>query len=313
MRNNKELLNEDFIENMLMVIGFVPIIGEIADIILILRYIWQGKYLYAGLMLIALIPTVGDIIAKPFIYLLKSRKVTNVVLKNSDNLIQYLSKNPEAKKIYSRLGNHIDNPLIGKTINRIEKVPKIGKPAAEGMRDAIKEHASVLSKILNKPISIGKSIGKEIATNPGSLGKTILGRGPVGMGIKKHFRGERLAKYIEKNGKEPSTWLSYWWNIVYRGQKDRRAYVRNFIVANNLLNFFGIPSLSAFENKFENDEDFRDQLANDPRFSSLVGETTNETELSRINGMTSNESNSPGFFGTLFGLGFLKKIAQGLT
>jgi hypothetical protein len=71
MKNEKILINEDFIENALMVVGFVPVIGEIADIILIIRYLLQGKYLYAGLMLIALIPTVGDIIAKPFIYLLK--------------------------------------------------------------------------------------------------------------------------------------------------------------------------------------------------------------------------------------------------
>ena len=64
---NRQLLNEDAWENALMVAGFIPVIGEIADWILIMKYVREKQYLYAGLMLIALIPTVGDFIAKPFI------------------------------------------------------------------------------------------------------------------------------------------------------------------------------------------------------------------------------------------------------
>ncbi len=68
---NKKVLKEDTLENILMIAGFVPVIGEIADIILIIRYIYKKEYLYAALMLVALIPTVGDFIVKPFIRVLK--------------------------------------------------------------------------------------------------------------------------------------------------------------------------------------------------------------------------------------------------
>jgi hypothetical protein len=311
MKNEKILINEDFIENALMVAGFIPVIGEIADIILIIRYLMKGKYLYAGLMLIALIPTVGDIIAKPFIYLLKGRKATNLALRNSDELIKYLEKNPEAKKMYMRIANHIDSPLIGKTINQVEKIPGIGGKAAEGMRESIKQHAGVLQKIFNKPINIGKSIGKELETNAGSFLKTVRGSGPVAMGIKKHFRGERLAKFLEKNGKVPSNWLSYWWNIVYKGSRDRKAYIRKFIIANNLLDTFGIPSLTTFEERFENDSDFRTELSQNPLFSGLVGSVTTDDELSIINSKADNTPKQSGF-AKFFGLPMLKIMAQSL-
>jgi hypothetical protein len=312
MKNEKILLKEDFIENALMIAGFIPVIGEIADIILIIRYLFQGKYLYAGLMLIALIPTVGDFIAKPFIYFLKGRKVTNLALKNSDELLKYLEKTPEAKKMYMKFGNHINNPLIGKTINQIEKVPTIGGKIAGGMRKSIKEHANVLERIFKRPIDISKSIGAEIKTNKASLLKTVAGKGPVAMGIKNHFRGERLAKYIEKNGREPSNWLSNWWNVVYKGRRDRKAYVKKFIMANNLLRFFNLPSFSDFEKKFETDADFRTQLANNPKFTDMIGEYTDSSDLDIINSQSIKQPEKSGGFGRFLGLGFLKNIAQSL-
>jgi hypothetical protein len=211
-----------------------------------------------------------------------------------------------------RLANHIDSPLIGKTINQVEKVPGIGVKAAEGMRESIKQHASVLERIFKKPINIGKSIGKELETNTGSLLKTVTGTGPVAMGVKKYFRGDRLAKYLEKNGKVPSNWLSYWWNIVYKGSRDRKAYIRKFIMANNLLDTFGIPSITTFEERFENDADFRDELARNPAFSNLVGNVTTEDELSMIGSRSENAPTKTGGFGKFFGLQFLKNLAQSL-
>jgi hypothetical protein len=314
----KQLLKEDWIENALMVAGFVPVIGEIADLILIIRYIYQGKYLYAGLMLIALIPTVGDIIAKPFIFFLKRKKITNAVLKNGDELFEYLQKDPRAKKMYMRLVNHIDEPLIGKTIQQVEKVPGIGRNAANGMREAVQQHANVLQRIFRRPINIGKSIGKEFADNSGSFLKTATGRGPVAMGIKKYFRGERLSKYILKNGKAPSNWVSTWYHIVYKGSRDRKAYARKFIIANNLLDFFGLPNIAAFEDRLENNADFRKRLAEDPRFTELVGETTSEQELKRINDETdegdgNQKSNFFDMMPDVMKFAFFKKIAQGFV
>jgi hypothetical protein len=91
---NRVLLKEDALENALMVAGFVPVIGEVADIALILLYISRKEYLYAGLMLIALIPFVGDWVAKPFIRLLKgSGAAGRVSLKGSDDMVKFLSTN----------------------------------------------------------------------------------------------------------------------------------------------------------------------------------------------------------------------------
>ena len=69
----RQQLNESLLsfENILMAIGFVPVIGEIADIALICYYLYKGEKLYAALMLIALIPTVGDIFIKPIIKLFR--------------------------------------------------------------------------------------------------------------------------------------------------------------------------------------------------------------------------------------------------
>ena len=60
-------LDESFFENALMIAGFVPVIGEIADVILIIKFLREKRYIEAGLMLFALIPTVGDFLIKPLL------------------------------------------------------------------------------------------------------------------------------------------------------------------------------------------------------------------------------------------------------
>jgi hypothetical protein len=118
-----------------------------------------------------------------------------------------------------------------------------------------------------------------------------------------------------KHGKAPSNWVSTWYHIVYKGSRDRKAYVRKFIIANNLLDFFGLPNIASFEERLENDASFRERLAEDPRFTQLVGETTSEQELNRINDESEEggERKKYGFFdmmsdGMKFSL--FKKIAQ---
>jgi len=288
----KQILNEDMGENVLLALGFVPVIGNIANIALIIKYIKEGKNIEAGLMLIALIPGVGDLIAAPLVWLLRGRKAarlvaagsknTNLVLGSADDFYRELVANPRAKEIYTRTAKYINNAKIGKTINSIEKLPKFGPQMAEGMRTGIKEHAGILQRILRKPIDISKSIGRELDKGTNSFFKNITGRGPVAMGIKKNFRDERLAKFIAKRGHAPSTWLSHWWHVVYQGSRDRKAYIIKFIMANNMLELFGLPSIESFERKFETDGNFRNQLANNPLFSGLVGDTTTDADLASI-------------------------------
>jgi hypothetical protein len=311
----KQLLNEDFIENALMVAGFVPIIGNFADIILMLKYYFSGQKLYAALMLFTLIPVVGDIIILPLIRLLKLNKITTFALKNTDNFYAYLVKNPEAKKMFLRLENHIDKPIIGKLLNQLDEVPKIGPKAANGLRSSLQGLANVLSRLLQKPISIAKSIGKEVATSKPSYLKSLIGKGPVASGIKKHFQGQRLASFIAKHGRPPSNWIYHWWYIVFWGRFDRRAYIKYFIISNKLLEKFGLPNFESFVKLIQTDDDFREQLANDEQFTNLVGETTEEIDLNKINAETQTETKKESDggmsnFTKLMGINLVKKLAQ---
>jgi hypothetical protein len=293
---NKELLKEDTLENILMVAGFVPVIGEVADIILIIRYIMKKEYLYAGLMLIALIPTVGDFIAKPFIRLLKGSGIAGkAALRGSEEMAEFLVKNPKMQAQYVKMGEYLTNPAIGKTISQVEKIPGMGSKWASGMRQSIAEHTSVLGKL--KPVQMGKAIGKEIAAG-----------GKFSTGFKTFFQDQALAKYVAKKGMEPKTWLGNWWNVVRRGRKDRRDMIKYFVLSNNLLNKFGLPNFTAFEEKMNSDDEFREKIANDPQFSKMVSSSVDPNELAQIEG---NKSNSGGgLLGAGMSLGMLKSLAQ---
>lgn len=307
---SKQVLNEDFIENALMIGGFIPVIGEVFDIILIIRYIYKKEYLYAGLMLIALIPTVGDFIAKPIIRLLKGYGAAGkVALKSADDMVRFAKTNPQFAKEYVKLGQHLGNPLVNKTIKQLDNIPVVGSKAANGLSKSIAEHKTAIQKIgetisKTKPVQMGKTIGKEI-----SAGKSFSS------GYKKFFQDEKLAQYVTKRGHEPKTWLSNWWNVVMPARKGRRNMVKYFVMSNNLLDMFGLPSFEAFSTKFQNDEKFREQLANDPRFSQLVNQTTTPQELSQIENMMSQSAPDAGsgqtsVLSNAMGLNMLKMLAQ---
>jgi hypothetical protein len=299
---SKQLLNEDGIESALMIAGFVPVIGEIADIILIARYIYKKEYLYAGLMLIALIPTVGDFIAKPIIRLLRGAGgAGKLALKNSDEMVKFAMANPQFKKQYLKIGEHLSNPMVSKTINQIEKVPAVGSKISSGMRTSLSEHLKALSKL--KPARLGSAIGKEVAAG-----------GKVSGAITRFFRDERLAQYVAKKGMKPSNWLSNWYNVVYKGYRDRRALVRNFIVTNKILDLFGLPSLEAFENKMENDENFRNEVANSKEMSDVIAQTTSAGDVEKIeNDSSSAGSSIASGIGGMMGIGMLKMLAKNIT
>jgi len=305
----RQLLKEDWWENLLMVAGFVPVIGEVADIILIITYIRRKEYLYAALMLIALIPTVGDAIAKPFIKLLGrySAKTGKAVTKNADDYIKFLNENPNLKAFYKDLGKHFDDKVVTETINRLHNVPGM-KGIASKLNQSINTHKSIWSRLFGKPQQIGKSIGKEMTAGVSK---------PIGAGITKYFRREQLKNYIKKNGHKPSNWFYMWWNVVYLGSWKRRQYVKNFIYANKLLDFFNLPSYESFVRKIQNDANFREQLVANPQMEQLIKDMTNENDLNAINNKldSGNEEKSGGFgnfFNTMFTFNLLKTMAQKL-
>jgi len=168
----EQLLNEDFIEYALMGAGFIPVIGEIFDTVLILRYCKQGRYLEAALMMIALIPTVGDIMVKPFLLLFKnSGKIVSIFTKK-------LAGNPAVKAKFTKLAGHIDDSVIDKFI------------------------AGVAEK--------NKSWGEALLKAKGSLKDFMIKLNKPGTTIKQGFQAKAAAKFAVKHGRDPKAFYKWW-------------------------------------------------------------------------------------------------------
>jgi hypothetical protein len=295
----REVLKEDTVENILLAAGFIPVIGEVFDIISIIRYIVRKEYLYAGLMLIALIPTVGDFIIKPFIKILKGTSgATKVVLSSADDIVRLAKTNPKLAQEYVKIQQHLGNPKIGQLIKQVESIPGFGSKWARGMEEAINQNKIAIAEI------------KGLKSLPGTIGKEISAGGKFSTGFKNFFQEKALARYVAKKGMEPSTWVSRWWNVVRQGRKDRRDIIKKFIIANGILDIFGLPSFNAFEEKIEMDPNFRNQLANNPQFSGIVNQSgiTSE-ELSSIESQQGSTEGG-GIQKTFMNLAMLKTLAK---
>jgi len=284
---NKQQLNESFAENLLMAAGFIPVIGEIADIGLICYYLYKGEKLYAALMLIALIPTVGDFIAKPIIKLFKGSREGMLAMKEGGpKLAEYLAKNPEIASKFTSLSKYVNSPAIEKTV---EGITKVNSGWGNSLKNGLQQITS--SKALS-----GLKSG----------GKSVIAGGAFKTGLKDYYRGERLSKYFAKRGVLPETGIKRWWLNV-SARQDRRNAFRKFIMANNLLNVFGIPSLTTFEEKISNDASFREKISNDPNMSEYIaGNYTQGDEVEP----PKKDSGGLDLFGGIASLGALKFIAR---
>lgn len=297
---DKQLLNEEGLvswENGLMALGFVPVIGEVADFALILYYLYKGEKLYAALMCIALFPFVGDLLAKPFIKLLKLGKEGNVALKGGVQMTEYLAKNPQMAAKAAELAKYTTSPTAQKVV---ASVANVNKGWGSGLKGALAELGSIFAKV--KPVgAISAGVGSKIAGSSFSKG------------LKGYYQGERIAKYALKNGMKPEGFVKNWF-INFWARTDRRNSFRKFIIANNLLAVFGIPSLTTFEEKIMNDEKFRDKLANDPAISEyMASNTTPEIGAQTINKPAGSEgggNKAMDLMGGTIGLALIKRIAS---
>ena len=302
-----ELLSDENYERLLTVLGFVPVIGQIADIALIFHYLRRGQNLYAGLMLIALVPGVGNLVAAPFIALLKGAgkirgvgKSGTLLIRNGDQMVNFLNKNPKLKKQYLKLEDALDSPLVNQSI---QKVNRVSSSMGEKLKTSIAEHRSILDRLkTTRPAGLAKSIGKEVSAG-----------GKVSTGIKKFFQDEKLSQYIAKNGMAPKTWVSNWWHVVYKGSLERRNSVKKFIIANNILSFLGLKSIGQFEKNMEN-EDYRANIAKNPAFSDMVGKQTTPEDLAKIEGeyRETGKGALSGIEGAM-GIAMLKSLAKGIV
>lgn len=284
--NTKVLINEDWIENILLVAGFVPVIGEVADIILIIKFLREKRYIEAGLMLFALIPTVGDFIVKPFLKIGK----TAGAFSSAGKFGSFLMKNPMAKNAYVKMGKYFENPKITQLIGQIKKVmPSAGKD----MEMAKNAHINMW----------GKVVQKEAKKTPGAA-------------IQQGFRRGALQKYLVKTGGvPPKNFLSSWWNVVYKGSRSRKNLITKIILGSNLLHGLGIFSIQDLETKMS-DEQEADKLLQDPKFKEFYdqvnGQQTSGEETKPSNPIPSlgGLASLLGAEGGTLGIGALKTLAR---
>jgi len=297
---DKQPLNEEgwfTLENTLMALGFVPVIGEIADFALIIYYLKKGQNLYAALMCIALFPVVGDLIAKPFIKLLKLSKGGNLALKGGVEMTEYLAKNPQMAAKAAEMAKHATSPTAGKVV---ASVSNVNKGWGLGLKGALAELGSIFAKV--KPVgAISAGVGAKVA---GSTFRT---------GFKGFYQGERIAQYAVKNGMKPEGFIKNWY-IPYMSRLDRKNSFRKFIVVNNLLAVFGIPSLTTFEEKVMNDERFREKLANNPAMSEYIASNTPPDVAAQVTNKPAGSEGGGGkamdLMGGTIGLALIKRIAS---
>lgn len=289
----RQVLNESLlsIENALMVAGFVPVIGEIADITLIILYLIRGQKLYAALMLIALVPTVGDIIVKPIIKGLQMTKNGSTILKSGAGLTEHLAKNPKMAEKFTNLSKYVNSPQITKTVEGISKVNKTWGQSLKSMLDKIGGSAISGIKSGTKSVVAGKGFGK---------------------GLKDYYKGQRMDKYLSKYGVLPEKGISMWWQNVM-ARHDRKKSFRQFITSNNLLSYFGLPSLTKFEEKITNDSDFRKKIANDVKISDYIAQNSNENDFFVKKDHSVSKTQDSFFNPQTLTLPILKKLAQSLT
>jgi hypothetical protein len=287
-------INEGFWENALLVAGFIPVIGEVADTILIIKYWREGRKIEAGLMLLALIPTVGDIIVKPFLRLGKAAGA----FKTATTFTKFIAENPQARAAYAKIGKQMDNPAINKLVAQVGKKTPQG---AEALTGAIAYQKSLFSKV-----------GSTVSDASAKVGST-LERG-LGKTMKQTFQDKALQKYLIKTGGvAPSNFLSRWWNVVYKGRLDRKNAVRKLIFGSNLLGALGFPNIESLE-KAMADPKQADELMKNPQFAQFYNQaTTPEEQQSMAQPEPEKESgigNLLGGAGSFVGLNVLKSLAR---
>jgi len=244
-----------YVEPLLMAAGFVPVIGEIADIGLIIYYLIKGEKLYAALMLIALVPVIGDITVKPLIKALQA--FGKGIYRSGDDLARVIASNPKLGAELQKALKYVNHPGVQTTIKKLGGVKS-------SWASGLKEGLAGLSKSVTSSVTKIKPIGalKSAFTSPTSFRS----------GLKGFYQGERLTRYAARKGINPGELVKDWW-FRYWSRQDRRNSFRKFIIANNLLSTFGLPSLSALEDKMTNDKKFREEkVADNPQMSSYIAQ-----------------------------------------
>ena len=293
-RNRREqlTLNEGLLdtENVLLAAGFIPVIGEIADIASIARYLWMGERVKAALTLIALIPTVGDFFVKPILFAFKSSP--KLLTTGGPKLGEYLAKNPKLAEKFKNLAQYTTDPRVTQTVSKISNVNKGWGSSLQSGLNKLKEIASKYSGQVGKGLESG---AKSLAA-----GKSFAG------GLKGYFQGQRLSKYFAKHGMLPQNAMQRWYQNVL-ARRDRRLAFSKFLIANNLLGKFGIPNVGSIDNWMK-DENNLSKLSEDPQVSNYIAQTSSPEDFQ--GGEQGKSQDGGGILGGIMNLTMLKYLAR---
>lgn len=116
-------------------LDFVGIIDPtgIADGVNAISYFRQGDIIYAMLSLVSLVPYIGDAVAKPFVYLIKSGKVStkgiNAALKsgNAQKVASAFKNTKGGEKILKGMADPKTQSFLGGIASKMGKIPGLGK------------------------------------------------------------------------------------------------------------------------------------------------------------------------------------------
>jgi hypothetical protein len=274
----KENLNEISTETILMGLGFIPVIGEVFDTILIIKYFKEKRWIEGCLMILSLIPTVGDVIAKPFLFM--ARKFG--AFKSASKFTEFVATNPKAAELYKKMGSVLTSPKVEKYISQVgKKYPDIAK----NMKAAQSFHLSEISKI---------------------------GQKGIGRSVKKTFQNKSLEKFIARTGHSPSNWLSNWWNVVYKGKIARNVAMKKAILSSNVLGALGVPNFESLE-QFLSTNEGANKAMNTPEFVNMYNQTTTSQDENLIQQQSGKDNGGGGFLSNLGGLGTTALVGGGIA
>ena len=311
--NKDKLLTEGLItefdwEIVLMGLGFIPVIGEAFDVILIIKYLRERRWLEAFIMMIALIPTVGDMIAKPFLIAGRGLKAFT----GTGKFMKVLKENPKFAKMYEKVSKYFTSPKV-KALSKqmLKKNPELAGDLAKAERF----HINAVGKIKGGSKTVNR-FGKT-ALKKGGIKRVKKTKTGFGFGSQQFFRTKAINKYFAKHGKLPEDGLSAWWNIVYKGRRARKSAFRKALMTSSILGSFGLPSIEAFQDFIATPEG-AEAVLNDPEFQDFYSEQTSPEQENDLNQQWNSGSNvnsdqpSEGNFdlSSVLSIPFLKKVAS---
>lgn len=315
----KQIINEKFkfddegLDAILLGIGFIPVLGEIADIIQIFRYYRKKEYIYMALTCVALIPTVGDMIAVPFIGFLRGLRAVRGA-SGATKTMNYAAKiatNEKMSKFFIEIIPYFTSKKVKDFIQQIGRIPVFGKKLKNGIMSGIN-----YLRVIRKQLYEIRKKRKFFKQSPSSgVNYTKTAYKSFSRQYKDYFRKRVLRDWIAKNpNKTPN--LMRRLLLRYLASWQRRKLTRNFIQANKILEFFNFPNIESFERWLRsNDPSVEERLLSNPQLRQHVDNNTTQEDLDSLDsksGTAEKKRKGPSLFGTMMTLAFLKAAAKKL-